>query len=45
MRGSGLTAADVISFLPISNEMKTLFVGQGEIMAKKHGSAALDDVS
>ena len=43
MRGSGFTAADVVSFLPISKEMMSILINQEKIIAEKHGLAALDD--
>ena len=43
MRGSGFTAADVVSFLPISKEMMSILIDQEKIIAEKHGLAALDD--
>jgi hypothetical protein len=42
MRGSGFTAADVASFLSISDEMMTKLSNQKKIMAEKHDSAVLD---
>jgi len=43
MHGSGYTAADVVSFLPISKEMISILIDQEKIIAEKHGLAALDD--
>jgi len=43
MRGSGFTAADVVSFLLISKEIMSILINQEKIIAEKHGLAVLDD--